>query len=125
MKTRLFVLVLTLAAFSLRATPIAMPAPAGKMFLHTYQASDGDMVLRLVNLQARDTRVTFTHLDRQQVYYRTTVRDHNGFATELVLRDAPNGRYLLQVAQTGTTLTQVIVVKNGALTFSNVVEKIQ
>ena len=81
------------------------------------------MVLQLVNLQTKLTHVVLTHLDQEETYYRTKVRDHNGFTTSLVLDQAPDGRYLLEVIQDEVKLTQVIVKKGDRLLFSQINER--
>ena len=73
---------------------------------------DFKLDLKLINLQQQRTVVTLRQLDGT-THHQTRIKDHNGYALSMQLRDVPAGRYLLTVKQ-GKRLRQQVVVKSAA-----------
>ena len=95
----------------------------GNMVMKTAASEEGNLILRLANLQTEVTNIRFTNLAENNLYFSKRVTKHNGYAAELDLEKLPDGRYLLEVSQKDVVLTQVIVRENNRLLFSDIVEK--
>ncbi len=119
MKTRIIMSLLGLCLSFGALLASTSPLP-GKLLLQTHQSDDGKMMIRLTNLQTERTTITLQNLAEGENYFRTIVKDHNGYVAQLVLDKAPNGRYLLKVQQKETTLTQVVVKEDDLILFSQV-----
>ncbi len=83
---------------------------------------DGQLEVRLINLQKEDTTVKLEDMDGNE-YYRKLIRNHNGFARSLDLNDLANGRYMLTVAQDGQKWVQVVLIDDDTVRLSKVVAK--
>ncbi|WP_420459126.1 hypothetical protein [Neolewinella sp.] len=76
------------------------------------QVEDFRLNLKLVNLQKQRTVITLKQLDGT-THHQTRIKEHNGYALSMQLRDVPAGRYLLTVKQ-GKRLRQQVIVKSAA-----------
>jgi hypothetical protein len=78
--------------------------------------------LQLANLQKSRTQVTVESLAGEKLLEEVIVK-HNGYQTNLNLKELPNGRYILKVTNAdGENLRQVLVVSANGVQFSDVTE---
>ena len=110
MKSFLFLALLTTAFTSAKAGTIT-DGVTDPLVART-RVEDFRLDLKLVNLQQQRTVITLKQLDGT-THHRTRIKEHNGYALSMHLRDVPAGRYLLTVKQ-GKRLRQQVVVKSAA-----------
>lgn len=107
----LFALAYTTSMFASDIQPVKIIAKA-KM------VKDDVMKITLANLQRNDTSIEVTDLDKEAMYYRSTIKKRNGYSLKLDLQKLPVGRYLITVRNSGETLKQVIHVKKDMILLS-------
>jgi hypothetical protein len=78
--------------------------------------------VRLVNLQQEMTIVQIQDMSGRE-YYKRVIKDHNGFARRLDLKDLENGRYMLKIKQDDQEWVQVVLVADDAIRMSGMVLK--
>ncbi|WP_420457674.1 hypothetical protein [Neolewinella sp.] len=110
MKSLLF-LVLFATAFNPAYAGATVDGVTNPLVART-QVKDFRLDLKLVNLQKQRTVITLQQLDGT-THYQTRIKEHNGYALSMQLRDVPAGRYLLTVKQ-GKVLRQQVIVKSAA-----------
>ena len=116
MKKTIFLMLLLGLSFtiSLQATN----APTNPVKATTEVVKEKTIALRLFNLQKFTTKIELTDLYGEANYYKTTVRDHNGFAKKLNLKKLQDGNYLMKITQNGETIQQVIRIRGNKIMFS-------
>jgi hypothetical protein len=101
------------AALALPLALTAAPASAtlandGVTPLVRVQAqAEKSVALRLANLERKNTLIRITDSAGEEVY-STSVKGHNGYFFTLDLKALAPGRYLIQVAKGGESVTKVI-----------------
>jgi len=105
---------------------LAMPsradvAPKSAINVYTKVVEAKKVVVQLTNLAEQPTLLTLRST-RGNVYYKGTIRKHNGHRTLLDLSQLPEGRYILSVSQKGNEKSQVIRVTEGRVLLSDVWE---
>ena len=114
-KITLAAMALFATSFSLQANP---PSEAGRLSLCA-RAIEGKMVvIQLVNLAEQPTFLSLRNT-YGDLYYKESIRKHNGHRALLDLNKLPEGRYILSVSQKGMKKTQVIRVSEGQILVSH------
>jgi hypothetical protein len=67
--------------------------------------------LQLVNLKEQRATITIENLEGTTSYYREIVKNHNGYARNIDIKNLPAGKYLLTVQTKDQKITRVIAVK--------------
>ena len=118
--TVFFTLCFALCAFSApAATP---PAKPGNVLLKTSTLDKNDLRITLANLEQQNTQVELKSIDGKRTFMKEMIRRHNGFSMRVDLDALGDGKYLLEVEQEDEVLHQVIVIEEGRILMSKVVE---
>jgi hypothetical protein len=124
MKTQLILTaLLSLCLFALDASAglANLPLPdENKLIVRSDAIADQGMEVHLANLQQRYTQVKLTTIDGRRILSTKSINNHNGYRFAFDLSSLNDGRYLLQVEQGKTTLTQVVLISAGIIRFSAV-----
>ncbi len=101
------------------ATP---PNATGNVLLKTTALNPTDLRITLANLELQNTEVVLKSLDGTRTFFREIIRKHNGYSILVDLEGLGDGKFLLEIEQDDEALHQVIVIDDGQMLMSKVVE---
>ena len=91
------------------------------LIINVDQLDNKQFILHIANLQQQITNIKIQDLEGN-IYYREKVKDHNGFAKKIDLKELPEGRYVLSITQNDRRFSQVVLVDSDNLLFSRIKE---
>ena len=115
-------LLLALLCLSFLATAtFANPDPsADNVILSVEPVKAKTIEVHMANLQKTPTRLILKELNGDAIFFRETIRNHNGYGKKLSLEKLPKGRYLLTVSQKDAEWTSVVYVDSEKVQVSGI-----
>ena len=75
--------------------------------------------LRLANLAKTKAHISLTDMDKETIYFSDRIKEKNGYAKAINVKNLADGKYMLNIKSNGITQTQIIKITGDYIYFSS------